>query len=95
MHMHGETYAMQQIQRKRARGKRMADSRWAAVRRRQQAVEEMIMRDPLRAAQALAVVRTIRQRVIVIGADQVARELVRWSTTTARQWARMKRAAGL
>jgi hypothetical protein len=95
MHMHGETYAMQQIQRKSARGKRMAKSRWAGVKKRQRAEEALIMSDPLRAAMAFATVRTIRQRVIVIGADQVARELVRWSTTTARQWARMKRAAGL
>lgn len=95
MHMHGESYSMQKIRQKRERGQRMARARWAGVRARQQAEQEAIERDPLRAAQALAVVRTIRQRVIVIGADQMARELVRWSTTTARQWARMKRAAGL
>jgi len=95
MHMHGESYSMQKIRQKRERGQRMARARWAGVRARQQVEEETIQRDPLQAAQLFGPSRTIVQRVVVIGRDQEARELVRWSTTTARQWARMKRAAGL
>lgn len=95
MHMHGESYSMQQIRRKRERGQRMARARWKGVKARRDAVQAAIQQDPLRAALMMAPVRKIRQRVIVIGSDQVARELVRWTDTTGRQWAAMKRAAGL
>lgn len=95
MHMHGESYTAQQIRRKRERGQRMARARWAGVRARQQAEQEAIKRDLLRAAQLLAPVRTIVQRVVVIGRDQQAREIVRWTTTTGRQWAKLKRSVGL
>ena len=93
--MHNESYTAQQIRRKRERGQRMAKARWAGVRARQRAEEEAIQRDPLRAAQMLAPQCCIVQRVVVIGADQLAREIVRWSTTTARQWAKLKRSVGL
>ena len=95
MHMHRESYISQQIRQKKERGQQMARARWAGVRARQQAEMQAIQRDPLRAAQLLAPVRTIVQRVVVIGRDQEAREIVRWTTTTARQWAKLKRSVGL
>jgi len=89
MHMHGEPYLMQQIRRKRERGQRMARARWE---------KEDRARAALAAADPLTLVRHGRvliQRVVVIHRDQTVQELCRWSDTSAREWARMKREARL
>lgn len=87
--MHGETYISQQITRKRERGRRMAAARWKRDRERHQHLAET---EPL--AQCMAG-RVLLQRVIVIQRDQTAIELCRWSDTSQREWARLKRSAGL
>ena len=80
---------MQQIRRKRERGRRMANARWKQERERQRALSEA---EPLTQVQ---LGRVLIQRVIVIQRDQTAVELCRWSDTSQRQWAQMKRAANL
>lgn len=89
MHMHGETYSMRQIRLKRERGRRMAQARWKADRERRETLAAM---EPLRACE---MGRKLMQRVVVIGADQRAVEICRWSDTSAREWAALKRRAGL
>lgn len=67
----------------------MARARWdkdRAERRRLAAMEPIAQ---------IARGRVLIQRVIVIQRDQSAVELCRWSDTSAREWARMKRSAGL
>ena len=78
--------------RKRAaseRGRRMAAARWKRDRERRQHLAET---EPL--AQCMAG-RVLLQRVIVIQRDQTAVELCRWSDTSQREWARLKRSADL
>lgn len=87
--MHGETYLMQQIRQMRERGRRMARARWKADRERRRALAAL---EPLRACQ---MGRRLIQRVVVITADQQAVEICRWSDTSCREWARLKREAGL
>ena len=90
MHMHSESYTMQQIRSKRERGQRMAHARWAKDRARRAALAVQSERDPL------AVPGRILLRVIVILPDGcTAVEIIRRATTSAREWARMKREVGL
>jgi hypothetical protein len=89
MHMHGDSYSNQQILRKRERGRRMANARWAADRRRR---DELARTEPLVQVQSG---RRLIMRIVVITADQRAVELCRWSDTSARAWASLKRSAGI
>ena len=87
--MHGESYTMQQIRRKRERGQRMANARWKQDRERRDELVRLNEIDPL-----LAPGRIV-QRVIVITGEREVMEIVRRNTTSAREWARLKKKAGL
>lgn len=89
MHMPGNYNTSRFIQAARLRGQKMANARWARDRERRDALARVEAIDPLR------VPGRIVQRVIVIRADQTAVEIIKRDTTTAREWKRMKREAGL
>lgn len=89
MHMHSESYSSQQIRRKRERGQKMANARWQRVRQQQRELARAEQIDPLR------VPGRIIQRIVVITGERDAVEIIRRNTTSAREWARMKRAAGV
>lgn len=86
--MKGKT-KFQQIQEKRAAGRRRAKIRWDKDRMRRDALAREAMKDPLRA------VGKILMRVVIILNECESREIVRRDYHSAAQWKRMKRAAGL
>lgn len=67
----------------------MADARWKKDKEERKAKARM---DPL--IQCMAG-RVLLKRVIVIDRGQEAKELCKWSDTSQREWARMKRSVGL
>jgi len=89
MHMHSETYTLQQIRRKRERGQRMANARWAQERQRRDALAARAAVDPL------SVPDRILQRVIVINDGVTAHEIIRWASTSQREWLRLKQSVNL
>ena len=88
MHMHGESYSLREIRRKRERAQRMANARWRADRERRTALATAELRDPLRVP-----VGRILQRIVVIDRESRVTEIVRRDTTSAREWARLKKLA--
>ena len=89
MHMHNETYTSKQIRRKRERGQRMAHARWTKDRQRRDAFAALAEADPL------AVPDRILQRVIVINDGVTAHEIIRWASTSQREWSRLKKSVNL
>lgn len=89
MHMHSESYTSQQIRRKRERGQRMARARWAKDRQQRDALAAMAQVNPL------AVPDRIVQRVIVINDGVTAHEIIRWASTSQREWSRLKKSVNL
>ena len=87
--MHEESWTMQQIRRARERGRRMANARWQQDRDRRDKLADAAEIDPLR------VPGRILQRVVVISGESAVVEIIRRDTTSQREWARMKRRAGL
>lgn len=89
MHMHSETYITQQIRHKRERGQRMAKARWAQERQRREEWTALAAVDPLR------VPDRIIQRIIVINDGVTATEIIRFASTSQREWSRLKKSVNL
>lgn len=67
----------------------MAEARWKRDRERREALAVAAEKDPLR------VPGRILQRIVVITAESRVIEIIRRDTTSAREWARLKKKAGL
>jgi hypothetical protein len=87
--MKAKPHTMKEIRARSEKGRRMARVRWQRDQERRRLLAAM---DPLK---AVAMGRKLIKRVIVITADQRAVEICRWADTSARQWAAMKRHAGV
>lgn len=87
--MRCKSYTLRKIREASERGRKMARIRWAADKKRRAAWAADAAIDPLR------VVGRILERVVVIRNESEVVEIVRWDWTSAREWARKKRAAGL
>jgi hypothetical protein len=72
-----------------AEARRRVNIRWQRDRERRLALAAL---DPLK---SVSMGRKLLKRIIVIDADQRAVEICRWADTSSRQWAVLKRRAGV
>jgi len=89
MLMHSNSFSIKAFRAASARGKKMAEARWKKDREKRAAWAAAAEKDPLR------VPGRILQRVVVIAAESRVVEIIRRDTTSAREWARLKKTAGL
>jgi len=80
---------LHKIQAARAKGRRMAKARWKKDQALRAALTAEAEKDPLRATGRIV------RRVVIIDDESTVREIVRRDYHSARDWARMKKKAGL